>query len=110
MPSTLAGFRDRHRGQTIVVCGCGPSLNDLEAPERFITIGVNDVGRLFDPTYLVVVDPPSRFRSDRFRYIAESRAQAIFTPADLRIAHPNIVRFALGRQGGVDFDRDHALD
>lgn len=109
-PATLAGFRGRHRGETIVVCGCGRSLNDLEAPGRFITIGVNDVGRLFDPTYLVVVDPPSSFKGDRFRHVAESRAQAVFTPCDLNIAHPNIVRFALGRQGGIDFDRDHALD
>ena len=51
--STLADFRDRHRSGTVLVCGCGESLNLLDHPERFVTIGVNDVGRKFDPTYLV---------------------------------------------------------
>ena len=110
LPATLAGFRNRHRGRTIVVCGCGTSLNDFTEPDRFITIGVNDAGRRFNPTYLVVVDPQSRFSADRFRYVAESRARAIFTPCDLGITHPHIVRFGLGRKGGVDFDRDDVVD
>ncbi len=38
----LADFKDKHRGGTIVVCGCGESLRDLPHPERFIAIGVND--------------------------------------------------------------------
>ena len=73
---TLATFRDVHQGQPIVVCGCGESLNLLEHPERYITIGVNDVGRLFDPTYLVVVNPRTQFKNDRFRYVEQSNAQA----------------------------------
>ena len=110
VPSTLAGFRNRHRGQIIVVCGCGKSLADLRQPERFVTIGVNDVGRLFDPTYLVVVNPRSQFSGDRFRYVEESRAQAIFTQLELGLRHPHVIRFALGHRGGIDLDRDHALD
>jgi len=58
----LHAFRDAHLGETIVVCGCGPSLKELPDPERMITLGVNDVGRLFDPTYLVVVNPRSQFK------------------------------------------------
>ena len=72
---TLADWRGRHRGETIVVCGCGRSLSELPEPQRWITIGVNDVGRLFDPTYLVVLNPKHQFSGDRFRYVVESRAR-----------------------------------
>ena len=46
-PSGLAGFRGAHAGETILVCGCGSSLKGLKDPSRFITIGVNDIERLF---------------------------------------------------------------
>jgi hypothetical protein len=65
--NTLASFSNVHAGGTILVCGCGQSLNQLERPEEFITIGVNDVGRKFQPDYLVVVNPPHQFTGDRFR-------------------------------------------
>ena len=102
LPSDLAGFRDYHRGETIIVCGCGASLSGLRDPHGFITIGVNDVGRLFDPTYLVVLNPRSQFKDGRFRYVEESRAKAVFTQLDLRLKHPHVVRFRLGRRGGGD--------
>ncbi len=95
--NSLASFHNRHHGETIVVCGCGESLNDLNHPERFITIGVNDVGRRFDPTYLVVLNPRHQFKNDRFHYVATSRAQAIFTQLNLGINHPKIVRLKLGK-------------
>jgi glycosyltransferase involved in cell wall biosynthesis len=97
----LAEYRDRHAGETVIVCGCGTSLRELELPVRETTIGVNDVGRLFDPTYLVVVNPPSQFSGDRFRYVAESRAQALFTQLDLGRVHAPVVRFRLGTYGGT---------
>jgi hypothetical protein len=105
LPTHLSGWRDRHTGQTIVVCGCGRSLLDLPEPQRWITIGVNDVGRLFDPTYLVVLNPRSQFSADRFRHVSESRAFAVFTQLDaaqLGVTHPRVVRFRLGRRGGTD--------
>ena len=98
----LVSFRGTAADETIVVCGCGPSLHELAEPHRFITIGVNDVGRLFDPTYLVVVNPRSQFKGDRFRYVERSKAQAIFTQLDLGPVKPPVVRFKLGRYGGTD--------
>jgi hypothetical protein len=62
---TLASFQNVHRSEALVVCGCGESLNALAGPERFVTIGVNDVGRLFTPRYLVVVNPRNQFAGDR---------------------------------------------
>jgi hypothetical protein len=101
-PRTLRDYRDVHRGGTIVVCGCGVSLSQLTRPEQFVTIGVNDVGRLFQPNYLVVLNPRGQFSRDRFQYVEQSGASAIFTQLNLGISHPNIVRFRLGRRGGVD--------
>lgn len=98
----LAAFRNAHPGETIIVCGCGPSLLELTEPKRFITIGVNDVGRQFDPTYLVVLNPRSQFKGDRFSYIEQSKAKALFTQLDLGRVQPPLVRFKLGKYGGTD--------
>ncbi len=103
-PWDLASFRDRHAGETIVVCGCGTSLPTLPRPDRFVTIGVNDVGRLFDPTYLVVLNPRRQFSGDRFRHVEQSRARAVFTQLDLGLARLGVVRIRLGRYGGTEFD------
>jgi hypothetical protein len=111
-PALAAGlitWRDRHYGATIVVCGCGPSLHELTEPSRFVTIGVNDVGRLFDPTYLVVINPRSQFKGDRFRYVEHSQAQAVFTQLDLGQVRPPVVRFRLGQYAGTDIGESDVL-
>ena len=105
----LGDYRGLHSGETMVVCGCGRSLLELAEPERLLTVGVNDVGRLFDPTYLVVLNPRSQFRGDRFRHVEESRARAVFTQLDLGLRHPCVVRFRLGRRSGTDIDDPGAL-
>lgn len=97
----LADFRQRHRGESVIVCGCGPSLHELTEPQRFITIGVNDIGRLFDPNYLVVVNPRSQFKGDRFRYVEQSKAQALFTQLELGPVRPPVVPFKLGQFAGT---------
>lgn len=109
LPDSLEGFRDFHQGETVVVCGCGKSLAEFAEYEEFITIGVNDVGRLFQPTYLVVLNPRSQFGGDRFDHVVRSRAQALFTQLDLGIDHPRIVRFNLGQQNGLSLDSPNAL-
>jgi hypothetical protein len=110
LPKELKDFRDYHRGAIMVVCGCGVSLKTLVNPERYITIGVNDVGRLFQPDYLVVVNPRNQFQGDRFRYVEESRARAIFTQLDLGLEHPHVVRFNLGKRAGTDFSDPNSLN
>lgn len=71
-------------------------------PPDMVSIGVNDVGRLFDPTYLVVVNPRNQFKSDRFRHVERSNARALFTQLDLGTVHPPVVRFRLGEFAGTD--------
>jgi len=108
-PNTLEGFRDYHKDDTIIVCGCGHSLRIFSEYNQFITIGVNDVGRLFDPTYLVVLNDRTQFYGDRFIYVAQSRAQAVFSQMDLALPHLNVVRFNLGHLGGVTWDAVNTL-
>ena len=102
----LADYRDAHAGETILVCGCGVSLNHLPADVALTTIGVNDVGRRFDPTYLVVLNPRGQFQGDRFRHVEASRAMALFSQLDLGLPRGRggreTVRFRLGRRGGTD--------
>jgi GT2 family glycosyltransferase len=106
---TLASFQGIHSGEKIVVCGCGVSLKDLERPERFITVGVNDVGRLFQPKYLLVVDPKERFKGDRFHYVETSQAEYLFTQLELGVSHPNVVNFRLGNKDGTDLSDPNVL-
>ena len=93
-------YADRHRGETLIVCGCGGSLALLTQPERFVTIGVNDVGRRFTPDYLVVVNERRQFDRERYLHVERSQAKAVFT--QLELPHPRAVRFKLGRRGGTD--------
>jgi len=110
LPRELRDLRGFHEGESILVCGCGSSLSQLVCPEKFITIGVNDVGRLFQPDYLVVLNPRNQFQGDRFRFVEESRARAIFTQLDLGIHHPHVVKIRLGKFGGVDFSDPTSLN
>ena len=109
LPQDLAGFRNLHHDETVFVCGCGASLSEFHCFEGLITIGVNDVGRRFDPTYLVVLNPRQQFNDNRFRYVEQSRARALFTQLDLGIPHPHIVRFKLGERGGTDLSDPNVL-
>lgn len=95
--ANLAVYRDCHQGESIVVCGCGSSLNTLEIPDSIVTIGVNDVGRKRTPDYLVVLNSKTQFKGDRFKYVENSGAKAIFSQLNLGLSHPNSVRFQLGQ-------------
>ena len=81
----LSDFRGAHYGEAIVVCGLGSSINSFPDPRRFLTIGVNDIGRGFTPDYLFVMDSPQAFGPERFHYIRDSRAKYIFTDHDLGV-------------------------
>jgi hypothetical protein len=105
----LRDFRNIHAGQTIVVCGCGSSLRNFERRGAGIVIGVNDVGRLLDPDYLVVLNPRTQFVGDRFHYVEQSRARVVFSQLVLGISHPRQVRFRLGRKNGTEISGSDAL-
>jgi predicted SAM-dependent methyltransferase/glycosyltransferase involved in cell wall biosynthesis len=98
----VRSFRNCHAGTFIVVCGCGVSARELESTPPALTIGVNDLGRIFHPTYLVVVNPRSQFSAERFQYIERSRAHSLFTHLALGKVSPPVVRFRLGRFAGTE--------
>ena len=108
----MASYRNLHAAQTVLVCGCGVSMaawTSWTPPSGLVTIGVNDIGRLFTANYLVVVNPPRQFRGDRFSHVRNSRALALFTHFDLGPVNPPVVRFKLGRHGGTDIGDGEVL-
>ena len=92
------------------MCGCGTSLSELKNPERFTTIGVNDVGAFFNPTYLVCVNDHHGFNKepDRWKHIENTQANAVFTHIkDLAICNKDkIVELSLGKYGSTDWETD----
>jgi hypothetical protein len=101
--SVFSEYRDRHKGEDILVCGCGESLRAFQFPEDLITIGVNDVGRVVDPDYLVVLNSEGQFPRERFQYIRDSRAGAVFTQfTNLPVPNGKRVILRLGQYGGSD--------
>jgi hypothetical protein len=55
----LLGFRGRHAGGTVVLLGTGPSIGSLELQrlDRYVTIGANGIGHVYQPTYYLICDP-----------------------------------------------------
>ena len=107
----LREFIGIHKGENIVVCGCGMSLLPFKAVHsQYITIGVNDVPALFQPTYLVVTDHPNRFGVDRRRKLVnESTAKYLFTCAK-GWRHKNLVNFELGSKAVKHLDDPNRID
>jgi hypothetical protein len=105
----LADFRGIHYGEAMVVCGLGHSILALQDPQRFKTIGVNDIGRAFTPNYLFVMDKPESFGEDRFQHIRSSAAQYIFTDHELGLKRESIVRLPIRRNEVPKFDDPNAL-
>ena len=73
----------------IVVCGCGPSIEQI-LPEyrRYFTIGCNDCDRWFPPDHLVVGDKLMCFPEERAKIIRASKAGTVWLRNE-SIGHPN---------------------
>ena len=106
----LKDFIGIHAGSKIIVCGCGESLLSFsKSQSEWITIGVNDVPKLFDPTYLLVTDHPNRFWGNRKDIVNKSTAKYLFTCVT-GWRHPNIVHFDLGSREIKNLDSPNKLD
>ena len=110
MTKRLSDFYQSHKGENIVVCGCGTSLRDiLEYKDNFITIGVNDVPAMFDPTYMVVTDHMNRFPLNRRKLVMESKCRYMFTCVK-GWRRPNVVMFELGSRKQLNLDAPNLVD
>lgn len=107
----LREFIGIHRGQNIIVCGCGTSLIGFdEHHSDYITIGVNDVPKLFDPTYLVVTDHQGRFKPQRRKdLVNNANVKRLFTCAK-GWRHKNMVYFDLGEKALKNLDSYDKVD
>jgi hypothetical protein len=56
-------YRNKHDGETVLIVAGGPSVNDFNVNDiqRFTSIGINQISRRFDPTYVTLFDSPTRF-------------------------------------------------
>lgn len=91
-------FKNKHQGQKIMVVGCGTSASTLTNPQDYVTIGVNDLSRLFNPNYLVVLNDKTSFEADRWKWIESSTSPHIFTHIKtLAIKEEQKVLLQLGR-------------
>jgi hypothetical protein len=107
--ASLRDFHGIHYGECLIVCGLGASINSFRHPQRFRTIGVNDIGRAFTPDYLFVMDAPQSFAPERFQHIQTSGAKYIFTDHDLDLTRENIVKFPIRASPRPRFDDPDSL-
>lgn len=100
-------FKDIHLGEKVIVSGCGVSAAELKNPEKYYTIGVNDLSRLYNPSYLVVLNDRPSFKGDRWKYITETKSPYIFTHIKTLAVNPESkVLIQLGRYGGYDIRKE----
>lgn len=103
----LSSFKNKHAGEKIIVCGCGESITLLTEPGKFITLGVNDIGRLFCPNYLVVVNDRGGFEPSRWKWIDNTACPVVFTHLKglpINNAAAKVI-ITLGKYGAVDLDK-----
>jgi hypothetical protein len=100
-------FKNKHHGQKVIISGCGVSASDLKNPEDYFTIGVNDIGRIYQPNYLVVLNDKQSFKPGRWEWIENSKSPFVFTHIKtLGVPDEKRVVLQLGRYGGCDLEKE----
>jgi hypothetical protein len=111
----ISQFKDKHAGEKILVLGCGTSLKKITEIDNYkglITIGVNDIGRMLDPTYLLVVDSPKKFMGIRHDVIFNSKSEYVFTQLnawDIK-QKEKLVMFKLGNKSLSNIKNEMVID
>jgi len=93
--------------KTINIIGLGLSNQRYEVDNN-ISIGVNDSLKYFETDYLVCVDLPKKFNSNRLKYIVNNKAQLYTHLNDWNSYRSNntIIKLAKGRGSLKELDSD----
>lgn len=109
-------FEKKHTGKRAIVMGLGVSTNDILEHDlsEFVTIGVNDICKVYTPDYVLTVDLPGRFSKDRLPSITETKSSYLFTQLPEWKKYSNLeiktVLFKLGDRKLGNIDRHGVLD
>jgi len=110
----LSQFKNKHLNDKIIVLGLGMSTKKILDVDtsNVILFGVNDIGRLIKPTYMLVVDTPSKFTPQRHKHIIQSGAQYMFSQIpDWKPMNPTLkVTFDLGVNQLRNIDNPDKVD
>lgn len=114
-PNDLGGYEKFvgiHTGESIIVCGCGLSINDFIPGETEILFGVNDINRKFKTKYLLCVNEPHTFKRGRYQWVENNTADHFFTHIrNVMIKRPETaVFFQLGTINGANIDNIGKID
>lgn len=90
-------FKNLHEGKKFLVLGCGESAVHANQVRDAVSIGVNDIQRIFTPEYLLIVNDRKSFSPGRWEWVENTRASYIFTHLDIFNDRPNVVKVSLGR-------------
>jgi hypothetical protein len=117
-------FLNKHNGAKAVVLGLGTSTNDviLEDLSGTVTIGVNDIGAVYQPKYLLTLDTPSRLDMSmggtmkRSAAVIGTRADFLFAPDYIKewegadALKNRVVGLKLGNRHLANIDDDNVFD
>jgi hypothetical protein len=75
-------YIDSQKGKPFIIAGCGESINNFDDLSDFMVIGINDIGRILTPNYLVVVNHQRTFTRGRFEWVTRSKSPVILSHID----------------------------
>ncbi len=113
---TISQFLNIHAGKKAIVMGLGTSVGEAikEDLSNVITIGVNDIGVVYTPKYLLTVDMYQRFQSERGNAIRDTKAEYLFTQepgwGKMPELTDRVVIIKLGNRQLTNIDNQDVLD
>lgn len=110
----FSSFYDKHKNENIIVIGCGTSSNEIKHESNNIkntTIGVNDIGDIYTPTYLLVVNQPNNFIESRLKHIQYNKCDNFITHLinDWKFEKDILIKIEIGSRNLSNFDNKNGI-
>ena len=71
-------WRNKHLGESMIVCGCGRSINAIPRKIDIPTIGVNDIWAYHEAKYVLMIDSYKCFNQTRIARIMAGKPEHYF--------------------------------